>query len=392
MGKAVAIIGTGQTKHGRRSDVCYPDLVREAVTAALEDAGITLKDIDGVVLGTMPSMMEGVSSTHFYFAEAMGALRKPVLKVETCGSTGQSIGHCGFYWVASGMADIVLVVGSEKMSEGDGQATMTTVFDPFFQRTFAAGAPGVFTMQSMEWMYRFKIPEEKGREAAAMISVSNHDNAMDNPHAHIRTRVTMDDVKNARIITYPVRLLDVCPASDGACAVIFASQEMAKKICKKPAWIKGLGFRGEEFFYGESDKAVWMSATEAAKEAYQQAGIRESPEATGRGGGLQSLYLSRDDLLRVLWILSPRRGAGLCFKGHLQEGRPAPLLPLGRHTLHQPHRRHGADPACGGGAPGDRQGRRPAGGRREAGPLACHGRRGPVQRRDHCRIETVKGG
>ncbi len=81
-------------------------------------------------------------------------------------------------------------------------------------------------------MYRFKIPEEKGREAAAMISVSNHDNAMDNPYAHIRTRVTMDDVKNARIITYPVRLLDVCPASDGACAVIFASQEKARKICQ----------------------------------------------------------------------------------------------------------------------------------------------------------------
>ena len=87
-------------------------------------------------------------------------------------------------------------------------------------------------------------------------------------------RVTMDDVKNARIITYPVRLLDVCPASDGACAVIFASQEKARRICRKPAWIKGLGFRGEEFFYGESDKAIWMSATQAAREAYAQAGIR----------------------------------------------------------------------------------------------------------------------
>jgi len=240
MGKAVAIIGTGQTKHGRRSDVCYPDLVKEAVSAALMDAGITLKDIDGVVLGTMPSMMEGVSSTHFYFAEAMGAVGKPVMKVETCGSTGQSIGHCGFFWVASGMAEYRSGRGSpRRCPKENGQATMTTVFDPFFQRTFAAGAPGVFTMQSMEWMYRFKIPEEKGREAAAMISVSNHDNAMDNPYAHIRTRVTMDDVKNARVITYPVRLLDVCPASDGACAVVFASERTAKKICKKPAWSQG---------------------------------------------------------------------------------------------------------------------------------------------------------
>jgi acetyl-CoA C-acetyltransferase len=273
MARDVAIIGTGQTRHGRRQDVSYPELVREAVVIALQDAGIEMKDVDGIVFGTMPSLMEGVSSTHFYFAEVLGSIGKPLLKVETCGSTGQSIGHCGFYWVASGMADIILVVGSEKMSEGDGQATMTKVFDPFFQQTFAAGAPGVFTMQSMEWMYRFNIPEDKAREAAALISVSNHDNALDNPYAHIRIKVTMDEVKNARVITYPVRLLDVCPASDGACAVVFASKEKAKKICKKPAWIKGLGFRGEEYFFGESDKAIWMSATEAAKAAYRQAGI-----------------------------------------------------------------------------------------------------------------------
>ncbi|MBP8985649.1 MAG: thiolase family protein [Syntrophobacterales bacterium] len=278
MGKAVAIIGTGQTKHGRRSEVSYPDLVKEAVEAALTDAGITLRDIGGIVHGTMPSMMEGVSSTHLYFAEAIGAVGKPVMKVETCGSTGQSIAHCGYYWVASGMADVVMIVGSEKMTEGDGQATMTTVFDPFFQRTFAAGAPGTFTMQCMEWMYRFKIPEDKGREAAAVISVSNHDNAMENPYAHIRMKVTVEDVKKARIITYPVRLLDVCPSSDGACAVIFASEQKAKKICKKPAWIKGLGFRGEESFFGESDKSIWMSATEAAKEAYDQAGIKDPLE------------------------------------------------------------------------------------------------------------------
>jgi acetyl-CoA C-acetyltransferase len=329
MGKAVAIIGTGQTKHGRRSDVCYPDLVKEAVSAALTDAGITLKDIDGVVLGTMPSMMEGVSSTHFYFAEAMGAIGKPVMKVETCGSTGQSIGHCGFFWVASGMADIVLVVGSEKMSEGDGQATMTTVFDPFFQRTFAAGAPGVFTMQSMEWLYRFKIPEEKGREAAAQISVSNHDNAMDNPHAHIRTRVTMDEVKNARVITYPVRLLDVCPASDGACAVIFASEKMAKKICKKPAWIKGLGFRGEEFFYGESDKSIWMSASEAAREAYGQAGIR-NPIKDLDVAEVYNPFTYQEMIFYECFGFCPRGEApDYVLKGAFKKGGKLPCCPSG---------------------------------------------------------------
>ncbi|MCX5851250.1 MAG: hypothetical protein NT072_04255 [Deltaproteobacteria bacterium] len=274
MGKAVAIIGTGQTKHGRRNDVSYPELVREAVKAALEDAGLTPKDIEGVVSGTMPSMMEGISDTHLYFADAICEVGKPVLKVETCGSTGQSIAHCGFYWVASGAADIVLVVGSEKMFEGDGQATMSTVADPWFLKPFSAGAPGVFTMQAMEWMHRFNIPEDKAREAAALISLTNHDNALNNPFAHIKITMTIEDAKNAFIITYPVRLLDVCPTSDGACAVIFASEEKAKKICKKPAWIKGVGFRGEEYFLGESNKSIWPSATEAAKHAYEQAGIK----------------------------------------------------------------------------------------------------------------------
>jgi len=273
MGRAVAIIGVGQSKHGKRMDVCYPDLVREAVLAVFEDSGLTPDDIDGVVSGTMPSMMEGVAMTHFYFADAMQAVGKPILKTETCGSTGVSMAQTAYYWVSSGMADVVLAVGHEKMNEGDSQATMTTVMEPFYQRYFLSGAPGVFSMQSQGWSARFNIPEEKVREAAAVISVNHHDSAFDNPYAHVKVRLTVDDVKNARVITYPIRLYDVCPNSDGACAVIFASEEMAKKLCKKPAWVKGVGYRGEEQFFGDSDKAVWPSAVGAAKEAYEQAGI-----------------------------------------------------------------------------------------------------------------------
>jgi acetyl-CoA C-acetyltransferase len=126
----------------------------------------------------------------------------------------------------------------------------------------------------MEWMHRFKIPDDKAREAASVISLTHHDNALDNPFAHIKIKMTVEDANTAPIITYPVRLFDVCPTSDGACAVVLASEEKAKKICKKPAWIKGLGFRGEEFFFGESNKSIWPSATEAAKHAYEQAGIK----------------------------------------------------------------------------------------------------------------------
>ncbi|HEU20690.1 MAG TPA: thiolase domain-containing protein [Deltaproteobacteria bacterium] len=276
MGRPVAIIGVGQTNHGRRMDVCYPDLVREAVVRVYEETGLNPDDIDGVVSGTMPSMMEGVALTHFYFADAMKAGGKPILKTETCGSTGVSIAHTAYYWISSGMADLILAVGHEKMNEGDSQATMTTVAEPFYQRYFIAGAPGVFSMQSQMWSVRYGLEEEKVRDAAAFISVTHHDSAFDNPYAHIKMQVTMEDVKTSRVITYPVRLLDVCPNSDGACAVLFASDKMVKKLgLDKVAWVKGVGYRGEEYYFGDSDKAVWQSAVEAARQAYDMAGIKD---------------------------------------------------------------------------------------------------------------------
>jgi len=273
MARQVAIIGSGQTKHGRRYDVTYPDLVRQAVIAAYENTGIDAKDVDGVVSGTMPSMMEGIAFTHLYFADAMGCVGKPIMKTETCGTTGMSLAQTGYYWVASGMADVVLVVGSEKMYEGDSQATMSTVMEPFYLRPFLAGAPGIFSMQGQQWTARYNIPEDKTREAAAKISVDHHRDALLNPYAHIQVDLTMEEVKSAKIITYPVRFWDVCPNSDGACAVIFACEEKAVKMCSSPAWVKGLGFAGDEYWYGDSDKVAWQCAMEAARQAYQMAGI-----------------------------------------------------------------------------------------------------------------------
>ena len=273
MGRPVGIVGSGQTRHGRRSDLSYPELVREAVKEAFRDSGLTPKDIDGVVSGTMPSMMEGIGMTHFYLGDAMAAAGKPILKTETCGSTGMSIAHTAYYWICSGEVDVVLAVGHEKMYEGQSQAVMSSCFDPFYQKYFTSGAPGIFAMQCQDWASRYNIPDEKVRDAAALLSVINRDNAFDNPYAHIKKKVTVEDVKRSPVISYPVRLLDVCPNSDGACAVIFASEEKAKKMSNSPAWVKGVGYRGEEYNFGDGDKVIWQSAIQCAKQAYEQAGI-----------------------------------------------------------------------------------------------------------------------
>ena len=272
-GRPVAVIGSGQTQHGKRIDICYPDLVREAVLAVYEDTGLSPKDVDAVVSGTMPSMMEGIAMTQFYMVDAMQAVGKPILKTETCGSVGISTAQAAYYWVASGAADLVLAVGHEKMNEGDSQATMTTVAEPFYQRYFIAGAPGAFSMQSQQWSVRFNIPQEKIRAAATHISMHHHNSAFDNPKAHIKLRLTEEDINTATVITYPIRLYDVCPNSDGACAVLFASEDWVKRLGGQAAWVRGIGYCGEEQFFGDSDKAVWPSAVEAARQAYEMAGI-----------------------------------------------------------------------------------------------------------------------
>jgi acetyl-CoA C-acetyltransferase len=273
MGQAVAIIGTGQTKCGHRSDVSYPELVFEAVSMAFQDSGLSQEDIEAVVSGSMPPPMEGVHNPHLYWADAMGAKGKPLVRIATCGSTGISLAHAGFYHVASGLFDLVLVVGAEKMYEGNPQGTMATVADPFFQRPFLAGAAGIFSLQSNEWAHRYGLEEKRTRMAAAQLSVRNHTDALDNPYAHIKVKITIEDVLKSRVIAYPVRILDVCPASDGACAVIMASERMVKKLGANPAWIRGVGYCGEEAFFGEGDKVVWQSAINAGKTAYKQAGI-----------------------------------------------------------------------------------------------------------------------
>jgi len=274
MAQAVAVIGTGQTRCGKRIDVSYPELIYEAVSRAFEDACICPDDVEAVVAGSMPPAMEGVANPHLYWVDAMGASGKPLIRIATCGSTGISLAHSCFYHVASGLFDIVLVVGAEKMYEGDPQGTMATVADPFFQRPFLAGAPGIFSLQSNEWAHRYGLEEKRVRMAAAQLSVRNHTDAMLNPYAHIKLQTTIEDVLSSRVIAYPVRMLDVCPASDGACALIMASERKVSQLgIAKPAWVTGVGYCGEQAFFGEGDKVVWQSAINAAKSAYSQAGI-----------------------------------------------------------------------------------------------------------------------
>lgn len=271
MAQRVAIIGMGQTHHRSvRKDVNGMELINEAVRRALEDTDLTINDIDAFVIGNMDHF-EAINNVDMWGVEGCGAYLKPIMKVTTGGSTGSSVAIAAFHHVASGVFDTVMAVGWEKNSESDTTGAIITCSDPTWDRLSYSGAiPGLATDASM-YMAKYGITERD----AARVAVRDRAHACNNPYAHLRTAVTVDDVMNSPMLSYPIKLLDICPRSDGAAAVIFANESKAKKLCRQPAWVLAATVRHEYAYFGDIDYTRALSLERASQEAYALAGISD---------------------------------------------------------------------------------------------------------------------
>jgi len=271
--RPVAIIGTGQTDHARRrDDVSQPELVREAVDRALEDAGLRAADVDAVVVSNM-ELFEGRAMPELWVGEGGFANGKPCMKIATGGTSGTSSCIAGFHQAASGLFDVVLVVGFEKHSEGHTQTGMALT-DPFWDRAVASGALGNFALSISQYMAERGVTEEQ----AARVAVKSRRNAARNPHAHLKdANATVADVLNSKLLAHPVRLMDMCPQSDGAAAIVVASGDKAKKLCARPAWVKAATTRHEQPYIGDIERRLLTMRTlkDAAASVYKTAGITE---------------------------------------------------------------------------------------------------------------------
>jgi acetyl-CoA C-acetyltransferase len=268
MPKKVAVVASGQTDHkSRRPDVNIPEMIKEAVDRALADGNLSVKDIDAVVIGNMEHF-EGINLSDMWASEGSGAVMKPAMKIATGGTTGASVAAGAYYHCASGLFDTVLAIGWEKLSESDTTAGIITAFDPIVERLTLAGAVGGLAIEAIQYMTKHGITEEQTAKAAVMART----NAQSNPHAHLKMDLTVEQVLQSPYIAYPIRYLDMCPTSDGACAVIFAGEDKANKLTSKPAWIKAAVCRHNHPYIG--DVNVEKSTLEsAAIEAYKIAGI-----------------------------------------------------------------------------------------------------------------------
>ncbi len=234
MAERVAIVGVGQTYHrSRRPDVNQVELMNEAVRAALDDAQLTLKDIDAVVMGNM-ELFEGNYLVDMWASDGIGSYLKPGMKITTGGTTGATISCAAFTYAASGLFNTVLAVAFEKQDEGDTRAGLISVRDPLWDRFMAIGAVATFARMGRSYMRASGCQEEH----AALLRVKADRGACRNPYAHLKLNLTIEDVMNSRMLIWPMRLLYMCPTTVGAAALVVASERKAKKITKKPVWVQ----------------------------------------------------------------------------------------------------------------------------------------------------------
>ena len=271
MGKRVAITGFGQTHHtARRWDVNGLELIQEAVMRALADTDLSLDKIDAVVIGNMDHF-EGINYVDTWSVEGAGAYMKPIFKVTTGGTTGTTVAIAAYYHVASGLFDNVLAIGWEKNSESDTTGAIITCSDPIWDRFSYSGAIPSLAVEASAYMKKYGVTEED----AARVSVRDRGNAVNNPYAHLRDAVSVDEVMHSPMLTEPIKLMDICPRSDGAAAVIFSSEEEATKLCPRPAWIHAVSVRHDTTWFGDIDYVRLISLESASKEVFRTAGIRE---------------------------------------------------------------------------------------------------------------------
>ena len=274
MANRVAIVGIGQTYHkSNRKDVNQQEMVGEAVRAALADAQMKAKDIEAVFTSNMETF-EGIYLPDHLMVDEVAAFMKPGLKVNTGGTTGASVIEEGFHFVASGLFDTALVIGFEKQDTGDTTAAITSAVTPVWGKGVATGAIGEFAKQALTYMEKTGAKEEH----AARVRLKADKGACRNPYSHLKLGLkSIEEVLNSGYLVWPLRLLDFCPQSCGACAHILASEHKAKKITKKPVWMADVVTVHQEPFragsFGDPTGTEEYSQDIAAERLYKRNGI-----------------------------------------------------------------------------------------------------------------------
>lgn len=273
----VAIVGTGMSKSGK-SPVSSTLLFVEAAFEALQEANLTISDIQGLHVGNAyGAQTEKQTNVAPVILSAMGVNNNiPAVRYEAACCSGSIAFRQGYLNILTGKYDYLLVGGTERLKSAPGeiiQEAMSTGMDVGERQaglTFAAYWAYVVKIYAK----KYGIDLDRMQRLLAEITVKNHDNASYNPKAHFQNKVTVDDVMNSIVASPPIKVMDSCPFSDGAAALVLASERVAKNH-KNPIWIEGSGQAAGRVEVAQvEDLAVPNPGMrKAIKDAYEQAGV-----------------------------------------------------------------------------------------------------------------------
>lgn len=267
----VAVIGVGMNKWGELWKSSHRDIFVESALLALDDAGVDR--IDSMYVGCMSSgLFVGQEHIAAMLADYLGQAPIPSTRVESACASGGLALRQGFIDVASGMSDIVLVGGVEKMTDvGGNEATyaLGTAADQEYEGYHGITFPGLYALMARAHMEKYGTT----REQLAMVSVKNHKNGAKNPLAQFPFEISVEDVLCSVLVADPLRILDCSPITDGAAALILCPVEKAKELGKQIIKIIGTGHATDAIALAQRKDVTWLESTYlAAQQAYKMAG------------------------------------------------------------------------------------------------------------------------
>ena len=277
MGERVAIVTAAQTKFkASKENLSVSEMIWEVVEKILRETGLKFEAqvrdkgrpfIDKIISCSEDYWQGRTISDCLYHLE-MGALGMSATKVA---GDGASAVYHGVVNILSGKSNVVLVVAWRKESETVRSVLENAGLDPIYLRPLGVDFLMTAAMQANRYMHKYGITEEQ----CAQVVVKNRGNAFRNPYAQEPLSLSVADVLNSEMLSYPIRALDCKPVSDGACALILASEEEAKELTSKPVWITGIGNCYDAHYPGDRDLSDFDSLPMATQKAYKMGGIKD---------------------------------------------------------------------------------------------------------------------
>jgi len=272
----VSIVSGGLSKFGKREGMYGREIFAEAVREAFERCPNLdpAKDIEALFVGHMSESFEHQGHTGPTLSDWAGLLPIPATRIESaCASSGAAL-RCGIFAVLSGLHDVVMVGGVEKMTHrttSDVTEFLAMASDFPFEQWHGMTFPGLYALIATAHMHKYGTTEEQ----MAMVAVKNHRHGALNPKAHMQKEVTLEQAMSSRVIAWPLKLFDCSLITDGASCLVLTKPEMARKFTEMPVHIIGSGQASDAIGLYEREEFTTLKAAKlAARKAYTMAKIK----------------------------------------------------------------------------------------------------------------------